>query len=126
MATTWEFETVMDGMTIRYNRCSHCAALPTEQQIKDLLAIVNRDIGYPCVICDRKAKISALILYHSKDEKMDRWSSQLSDTESLLDLSGYSGETGQHVSFKVHTACAAKALPGAGIQTFRPERALEA
>lgn len=109
----YKHQTVVDGIVVKYDPCEHCGRLPTEQDIKDQLALIERNSGGPCVVCGEKAKVIEISIHHSKTRDTDRWGGDVNLIEPMEKLSGYWGS--QPVELTVHPRCAAKALPKAKI-----------
>jgi hypothetical protein len=113
MSWQYKHQTVVDGIVVKYDPCDHCDRLPTEKDIRDQLAIVERNRATPCVVCGEKAKVIEIEIRHFKDRSIDRWGGDVIEMEPMEKLSGY--WQGKSIELPVHPRCAAKALPNAKI-----------
>lgn len=113
MGYPYKHQTVVDGIVVKYDPCDHCDRLPTEKEIKDQFAVIQRNSGGPCVVCGESVKVTEISLHHYKTRDVDRWCGDPDVIEPMEKLSGY--WRGQPVELRVHARCAAKALPNANI-----------
>lgn len=113
MGREWEYVNVRDNITIKYDACSHCGRLPTEQDIVTQMKVVEDHLGGPCVICGKKSRVKEMCLFHSKDEDMDRWGGQVLMMEEFVELTGY--HSGLSIRVRMHPACLMNAMPVANL-----------
>jgi hypothetical protein len=109
MSYKYEHSIVVDGITVRYDKCSHCNALPTIADIRKQFEIVDKCHWEPCVVCGLKSKVLEVSVRHSKDGTMDRWGGDVLLNEQMIELTGYNGR--HHIKITLHPKCAEKALP---------------
>lgn len=102
---------VIEGIKVHYDPCDHCGRLPTDKEILEQLALVERNSGPPCAVCGEKAKVMEIAIHHTKNEDIDRWGGGIVLIEPMEKLSGY--WQSHVVEISIHPKCAAKALPGA-------------
>lgn len=113
MSWQYKYMVTVEGIKVNYDPCEHCGSVPTDQEIKDQLAIIERNSGGPCVVCGEKGKVIEISIYHYKTRDADRWGGDVTLSEPMEKLNGYWNS--QAIDLRIHPRCAAKALPKANI-----------
>jgi len=110
----YQHTTMLEGVKISYDACDHCGALPTEQDIKDQLALIRSIWNGPCIVCHEHAKVVAIAIRHYKNRHADRWGGEVTLSDNMGKISA--NFEGIQLDVSIHSKCMIKALPGARLQ----------
>ncbi len=111
MTSRFAAEIVVDSVKVKYDPCEHCAAVPTQKEIRSALELVRQHQNNACVVCGEKQKILEIEIYHYKKCGQDRWGSRDCSKDIMLLLQDKAGLSTLEVP--IHPKCAQKAMPHA-------------
>lgn len=84
MEKNYEFEQVVNGIRFRWNKCDHCGDIPSYRNIWDQVERIEKEYGAACAVCGEKQKVTETLLYHHKQDGLDRWGGHVTLVEEFI------------------------------------------
>jgi len=102
----------MSKVEITIEKCGHCGAMPTEQEVCEAIRKDEEQRTIVCAVCTKKVEYVKRKLVHFYYDGKKGWLVE-GTVEPIVRIFDYISTVGQRVEAYVHVECFKKAVPGA-------------